>query len=147
MATYVSACGCFAGESRRDRAGLSPARLAADSHASRFPCARRSAEIGATDTNPDGKDWGAVAHDRNYPTGASLVNLESASLVGAILGGGTDTVFYVDVAAFYVDVAAGGTVTPEAAVPGPITGAGLSGITAACGGLLAWWRRRVRKRA
>jgi hypothetical protein len=42
--------------------------------------------------------------------------------------------------------AAGLTVTADslAPVPGPVVGAGLPGFLAACGGLLAWWRRRQR---
>jgi hypothetical protein len=45
-----------------------------------------------------------------------------------------------------IGVNPGGTISSveKQFVPGPVVGAGLPGLAMACGGLLAWWRRRRR---
>jgi hypothetical protein len=63
----------------------------------------------------------------------SLTTFSSLSTNGEIFGVGGNGANLL--------VYAGASV-PEAAVPGPIPGAGLPGLILASGGLLAWWRRR-----
>jgi fibro-slime domain-containing protein len=80
--------------------------------------------------------------------------------LGGIHGIGTDATFSTtldagtyDLSIFYADrypidaqldfsVVTPGVSIETAAVPGPIAGAGLPGLIAACGGLLGWWRRK-----